>query len=134
MRITLMKSKLHRATVTQADLHYEGSIAIDSELCEAAHFYRNERVEIYNVSNGSRFATYVIYGKKGQICVNGAAARLVSPGDSIIIVSYGEFEEAEALQYEPRVVLLDQENRIKKVANRSGHVPLPDGNFEERLP
>jgi aspartate 1-decarboxylase len=123
MRITLMKSKIHRAMVTEADLHYEGSIAIDPALCEAAKFYPNERVEIYNVTNGNRFATYVIYGKEGQICVNGAAARLVSPDDQIIIVTYAEFEEAEALDYAPTVVLLDHQekkNGIKAIERTSG--------------
>jgi aspartate 1-decarboxylase len=120
MRLTLMKSKLHRATITEADLHYEGSIAIDSSLCEAARFYPNERVDIYNVTNGNRFSTYVIYGKKDQICVNGAAARLVSPGDQIIIVTYADFEEAEALKHEPTVVLLEKDNRIHSVHKSSG--------------
>lgn len=120
MKLTLMKSKLHRATVTEADLHYEGSIAIDPSLCEAARFYPNERVDIYNVTNGNRFTTYVIYGKKDQICVNGAAARLVSPGDQIIIVTYAEFEEKEALAHQPTVVLLAEKNRIHSVEKTSG--------------
>lgn len=123
MRLTLMKSKLHRATVTQADLLYEGSIAIDPELCEAARFYKNERVDIYNVNNGNRFTTYVIYGKPGQICVNGAAARLVSPGDSIIIVTYAEMEESEALTHQPTVVLLGPKNKITEVHSSSGRYP-----------
>jgi len=115
-----MKSKLHRATVTEADLHYEGSIAIDSALCEAARFYPNERVDIYNVTNGNRFSTYVIYGAKDQICVNGAAARLVSPGDQIIIATYADFDEAEAMKHEPTVVLLEKNNRIHSVHQSSG--------------
>lgn len=120
MRLTLMKSKLHRATVTEADLHYEGSIAIDPALCEAARFYPNERVDIYNVTNGNRFSTYVIYGQKDQICVNGAAARLVSPGDQIIVVTYAEFEEKEALAHQPTVVLLKEKNAIHSIERTSG--------------
>lgn len=125
MRITLMKSKLHRATVTEADLNYEGSISIDPELCEAARFFPNERVDIYNVSNGARFSTYVLYGKKGQIGVNGAAARLVHPGDQVIIVTYGDFEESEALQHQPTVVLLGKGNQVKETHRSSGrNVPV----------
>lgn len=123
MRITLMKSKIHRAIVTEADLHYEGSIAIDPLLCEAAQFYPNERVEIYNVTNGNRFATYVIYGKPGQICLNGAAARLASVDDQIIIVTYADFEEKDALDHAPTVVLVDhkeKKNAIKAVEKTSG--------------
>ena len=120
MRVTLMKSKLHRATVTEADLNYEGSIAIDPALCSAAKFMKNERVDIYNITTGARFSTYVIHGTPGQIGLNGAAARLAFPGDKIIIVSYADFEEAEALQYEPSVVLLDDQNQIKLKSNFSG--------------
>ncbi|MBX7123825.1 MAG: aspartate 1-decarboxylase [Opitutaceae bacterium] len=114
MRLTLLKSKLHRATVTAADLDYEGSIAIAPELRRAAGFLLNERVEIYNVTNGQRFATYVIAGRKrGDIMVNGAAARLVQPGDQVIIAAYAEFEEDEARRHKPVVVLLDKQNRPK---------------------
>jgi len=114
MMLTLMKSKLHRATVTGADLNYEGSIAIDPGLCDLADFKKFERVEIYNVNNGERFATYVIYGQPGEICLNGAAARLVHPGDEVIIVSYLQATEDEASNYQPRVILLDKENKPKK--------------------
>lgn len=110
MRITLLKSKLHRATVTGADIHYEGSIAIDTRLCEAARLVNFERVEIYNVNNGERFATYVIPGKKGEICLNGAAARLVHPGDHVIICAYAEIDESEAASHKPRIVILDEKN------------------------
>ena len=114
MRLTLLKSKLHRATVTAADLNYEGSVAIAPELRRAAGLLLHERVEIYNVNNGERFATYVIGGRKrGQIMVNGAAARLVQPGDEVIIVAYADFEPAEAARHEPVVVLLDKKNRPK---------------------
>jgi aspartate 1-decarboxylase len=123
MRLTLMKSKIHRAVVTEADLHYEGSIAIDPKLCELARFYPNERVDIYNITNGNRFSTYVIYGKPGQICINGAAARLVAPDDQVIIVTYADFEEKEALDHEPTVVLLThdkEKNEVKSVERSSG--------------
>lgn len=120
MRLTLMKSKLHRATVTQADLNYEGSISIDPALCEAARFYPNEKVDIYNINTGARFSTYVLFGQPGQIGLNGAAARLVTPGDKVIIVTYAEVEELEALKHEPTVVLLDDQNHIKLKSNVSG--------------
>jgi aspartate 1-decarboxylase len=112
MRITLLKSKLHSATVTGADLNYEGSIAIDPELCRMAGLQEFERVEIYNCHNGERFATYVILGsERGQIALNGAAARLVQPGDRVIIAAYADFTATEARKHEPTVVLLDRQNR-----------------------
>ena len=115
MRLTLLKSKLHRATVTAADLNYEGSIALAPELRRAAVLLLHERVEIYNCHNGARFATYVIGSRKrGEVMLNGAAARLVQPGDEIIIVSYAEFEPAEAARHEPIVVLLDKKNRPRR--------------------
>jgi aspartate 1-decarboxylase len=120
MRLTVMKSKLHRATVTQADLNYEGSISIDPKLCEAARFYPNEKVDIYNINTGGRFSTYVLYGQPGQIGLNGAAARMVAPGDKVIIVTYGEVEESEALKHQPTVVLLNDQNEIKLKTNTSG--------------
>jgi aspartate 1-decarboxylase len=115
MRLTRLKSKLHRATVTAADLNYEGSVAIAPELRRAAGLLLHERVEIYNVNNGERFATYVIGGRKrGEIMVNGAAARLVQPGDEVIIVAYADFEPEEAEKHQPVVVLLDKKNRPKR--------------------
>jgi aspartate 1-decarboxylase len=115
MRLTLLKSKLHRARVTAADLNYEGSIAIAPELRRAAGLLLHERVEIYNVTNGQRFATYVIGGtRRGEIMVNGAAARLVQPGDEVIIAAYAEFEPAEVEAHVPTVVLLDAKNRPKR--------------------
>ena len=113
MRLTMLKSKIHRATVTDADLNYEGSISIDPKLCDAAKLLEFERVEIYDCNNGNRFATYVIYGKDGEVCVNGAAARLVHHGDLVIIASYAEFEEDEAFRHKPSLVFLDAENRMK---------------------
>lgn len=114
MQITLMKGKIHRASVTEADLHYEGSISIDQTLLDAAGFLINERVEIYNFDTGARFATYVIPAPRGSgiIGLNGAAARLAMPGDKVIIVAYASLDEAEAKSFKPRVVLVDRENRI----------------------
>ena len=115
MRRTLMKSKLHRATVTGADLDYEGSIAIDPKLCEAADFVEHERVEIYNINNGARLATYVIRGAPGEICLNGAAARMAHRGDKVIIVSYAEYEDADCRSHKPTVVMLGDGNEMKEV-------------------
>lgn len=114
MQITMMKGKIHRASVTEADLHYEGSISIDEMLLDAAGVLINERVEIYNIDTGARFATYVITAPResGIIGLNGAAARLAMPGDKIIIVAYAFLDEAEAKSFRPRVVLVDRENRI----------------------
>lgn len=120
MQITMMKGKIHRASVTEADLHYEGSISIDRALLDAAGFLINERVEIYNVDTGARFATYVIEAPKGSgmIGLNGAAARLAMPGDKVIIVAYASFDEVEAKAFRPRVVRVDRENRIHRVESR----------------
>jgi aspartate 1-decarboxylase len=117
MRITMLKSKIHRATVTDADLNYEGSISIDPTLCEAARLIPFERVEIYNCNNGERFATYVIHGKPGEICLNGAAARRVHKGDLVIIASYAELEQAEAFEHKPQLVMVDPQNQIKRIHN-----------------
>lgn len=116
MRVTLLKSKLHRATVTDANLEYEGSISIDPELYKEAGMYLNEKVEIFNLNNGERFATYIINGSKGEICLNGAAARLVHKGDKVIIIAYGEVEESEAENWKPKVLLLDDDNNVKGTA------------------
>lgn len=120
MQITMMKGKIHRASVTEADLHYEGSISIDRALLDAAGLLINERVEIYNVDTGARFATYVIEAPKrsGMIGLNGAAARLAMPGDKVIIVAYASFDEVEAKAFRPRVVRVDRENRIHRVESR----------------
>jgi aspartate 1-decarboxylase len=115
MNLTLMKCKIHRATVTDADLTYEGSISIDKELIKASGLYINERVDIYNCHNGARFSTYVIEGKKGQICLNGAAARHVHKGDLVIIVAYASMSEEEALKFKPKVVFVDEKNRMKEI-------------------
>ncbi len=114
----MLKSKLHRATVTDADLHYEGSISIDENLMKAADILPYEKVSIYNVSNGERFTTYAIRGKRnsGVICLNGAAARKASKDDIIIIATYVTVDEADVKGWSPKCVLLDQRNRIKKVS------------------
>ena len=113
MRVTMLKSKIHRATVTDANLNYEGSVSIDPKLCEAARLAPFERVEIYNCNNGERFATYVIYGRPGEVCLNGAAARLVHAGDLVIIAAYADMDETEALTHKPRLVMVDGSNSIK---------------------
>jgi aspartate 1-decarboxylase len=112
---TMLKSKLHRATVTDADLNYEGSISIDEGLMEAADIISYEQVAIYNVSNGNRFTTYAIKGPRGSgvVCLNGAAARMVSKGDLIIIATYIQLEDGEAKNWSPTCILLDANNRIK---------------------
>ncbi len=115
MRKTLLKSKIHRATVTDANLNYEGSISIDPKLCDAARLQPFERVEIYNCNNGERFATYVILGNPGEICLNGAAARLVQPGDVVIIASYADYDEAECLSHRPALVYVGKENEIMEL-------------------
>ncbi|MCK1304140.1 aspartate 1-decarboxylase [Bradyrhizobium sp. 45] len=114
MQITLMKGKIHRASVTEADLHYEGSVSIDRALLNAAGFLINERVEIYNIDTGARFATYVIEAPTGSgiIGLNGAAARLAMPGDKVIIAAYASLDEADAKTFKPHVVLVDRDNRI----------------------
>jgi aspartate 1-decarboxylase len=115
----MMKSKLHRATVTEADINYEGSITIDERLMEAADMISYERVDIYDISNGERFSTYVIPGRRdsGIFCLNGAAARKVAVGDLIIVVSYAMVDEAEAVNWTPKKVFLDKDNHIKNSAN-----------------
>jgi aspartate 1-decarboxylase len=115
MQITVLKSKIHRATVTDADLDYQGSISIDPELCRAARLHPYERVDVYNCNNGERFSTYVIVGGPGEVCLNGAAARLVQPGDLVIIACYGQIDEGRADAYRPTLVYVDDDNRIREV-------------------
>lgn len=109
----MMKGKIHRATVTDADLGYEGSISLDPKLIKAAGFLIHEQVDIYNVNNGARFTTYVIEGKAGQVCLNGAAARHVQRGDLVIVVAYAQMTPEEAKKLVPGVVFVDAKNRIK---------------------
>ena len=127
MRRTLLKSKIHRATVTGADLDYVGSITVDPLLLDATDILVHERVEIYNITNGERLATYAIPGTPGagEICLNGAAAHKVTPGDLVIIASYAEFEEAEARAHVPTVVFVDRNNRISDVAPESAGASGP---------
>ena len=117
MHRQMLKSKIHRATVTDCDLHYAGSITIDSELMEAADLLPNELVHVLDVDNGSRFETYVIEGARGsgEIQANGAAARLVHRGDRVIIVAYGQYAEEELEHHAPRVVHVDTDNRVVRV-------------------
>lgn len=114
MRRTMCKSKIHRATVTDADLEYEGSITIDPLLLEAANIRLYEQVHVVDVNNGERFVTYAIEGRRGSgdVVVNGAAARLVQRGDTVIIFAYAEYDEAELADFEPQFVFVDADNRI----------------------
>lgn len=114
MQRTMCKGKIHRATVTQANLNYVGSITIDQDLLEAADIYPYEKVQVVNVTNGSRLETYTIAGARGSgvICLNGAAARLTSEGDIVIIISYGQYDEQEIRSLAPRLVFVDEQNHI----------------------
>lgn len=107
----MMKSKIHRATVTDAHLDYVGSISLDPDLMQRADILVGEQVQIVDIDNGARFETYAIEGQPGDVCLNGAAARLVHPGDKIIIITYADFDEAELLTYQPRVVHVDGHNQ-----------------------
>lgn len=118
MLLNMLKSKIHRAVVTDADLTYEGSISLDPALIKAAGLMEFEQVDIYNCNNGARFHTYVIVGKKGEVCLNGAAARHVQRGDVVIIACYAQMEEKEAKKYQPKVVFVDEKNKIKALKNK----------------
>ena len=124
MQRVMLKSKIHRATVTDCDLHYVGSITIDPELLEAADILEHEQVHVVDVDNGARFETYTIAGERGsgEMKVNGAAARLVHRGDTIIVISYGQYDEAELVNYEPRVVHVraGRELGVQVVEGRGG--------------
>jgi aspartate 1-decarboxylase len=117
MQITMLQGKIHRATVTDANLDYVGSITIDRKLLEAAGMRVGQKVDIVNVNNGERFSTYIIPGEAGkrEICLNGAAARKVHRGDKIIIIAYAQMEEEEADRFRPRIVILDDDNTIAQV-------------------
>jgi len=120
---TMMKSKLHRATVTEANLNYVGSITIDEDLMDAADLLENEKVQIVNNNNGARLETYVIKGSRGSgvICLNGAAARLVQPGDNVIIISYRFMTDEQAKEHVPTVVILDEHNKPVQLLNGEIH-------------
>ena len=122
---TMMTSKIHRATVTQADLHYVGSVTIDSDLLDAAGLLEGEQVTIVDIDNGARLVTYAIAGERGSgvIGINGAAAHLVHPGDLVIIIAYGMLSPEELTDYAPRVVFVDAANRIVELGDDAAHVP-----------
>lgn len=128
MTVTMLAGKIHRATVTQADLDYVGSITIDEDLLDAAHILEYQRVEIANLANGERFATYTIAGERGSgiICLNGAAAHCATPGDKIIIMAYAELEPAEAKAAKPAVVFVDNDNKPTRVTDYEKHGLLAD--------
>ncbi len=123
MFLTMFKSKIHRATVTEANLNYMGSITIDSELLKASDILVHERVQVVNLNNGSRLETYVIPGEanSGVVCLNGAAARLAQPGDRVIIISYAMMDRKQALEYTPTVVMVDEQNKIMEVRSEERH-------------
>ncbi|MGN0385301.1 MAG: aspartate 1-decarboxylase [Lachnospiraceae bacterium] len=130
MTIEMLKGKIHRATVVQAELDYVGSITVDQDLLEASGIYEYEKVQIVDINNGTRFETYTIAGERGSgmICLNGAAARCVSVGDKIIIMSYGSFTPEEAKEFHPTVVFVDDDNKIARITNYEKHGLLKDMN------
>jgi aspartate 1-decarboxylase len=131
MRRRMMKSKIHRATVTDANLHYVGSVTVDRDLMDAADLVEFEQVAVVDIDNGARLETYVIEGRRGSgdICLNGAAARLVSPGDKVILISYADYEQAELAAYRPAIVHVDTANGIVDEATATAlaalHTPAP---------
>lgn len=130
MFVNMLKGKIHRATVVQAELDYVGSITVDEELLEAAGIYEYEQVQIVDVNNGNRFETYTIAGERGSglICLNGAAARQVQVGDRIIIMAYAMMNEDEMKVNPPKVVFVDDNNKISKITNYEKHGSLKDMN------
>ncbi|WP_282783238.1 aspartate 1-decarboxylase [Nocardia sp. CC201C] len=126
---TMMKSKIHRATVTHADLHYVGSVTVDQDLLDAADLLEGEQVCIVDITNGARLETYVIAGERGSgvIGINGAAAHLVQPGDLVILIAYGMMDERELKSYEPRVVFVDDRNRQVELGSDPAHAPEGSG-------
>ncbi|MCG8924537.1 aspartate 1-decarboxylase [Lentzea sp. CC55] len=126
---TMLKSKIHRATVTQADLHYVGSVTVDEDLMEAADLLAGEQVAIVDVTNGARLETYVIPGERGTgvLGINGAAAHLVHPGDIVILIAYGQMDDAESRAYQPRVVFVDADNKVVDLGSDPAHAPEGSG-------
>lgn len=122
MNRQMLRAKIHRITVTERDVEYEGSLTLDRDLMDAADMRTFERIEVYDVDNGARFATYLIEGERGSgaCCVNGAAARLVEPGHKLILATYGEIAEERSREHRPRVVLVDERNRITAVKDHEG--------------
>ena len=135
MQRTMCKGKIHRATVTQANLNYIGSITIDQDLLEASDIYPYEKVQVVNVTNGSRLETYAIAGARGSgvICLNGAAARLTAEGDIVIIISYGQYDEREIRALEPHVVFVDADNHITETKHVLLSEMLPEAYAEAEL-
>ena len=134
MRRRMLKSKIHRARVTDADLNYVGSVSIDPQLLEMADILVGEQVQIVDIDNGARFETYAILGQPGEVCLNGAAARLVHPGDRVIIISYADYDNEELKDYAPRVVHVDDLNRpvSEHVARELIGGPLAVATSEDR--
>lgn len=120
MNIYLLKSKIHRVTTTHSELHYEGSCAIDENLLDAAGILEYEQIHIWNINNGERFITYAIKGERGSgiISVNGSAARRAAPGDLLIIAAFAQFNEQESTQHNPKLVYVNEQNRITKIGNQ----------------
>lgn len=125
MQRLMLQSKIHRATVTQADLHYVGSLTIDRDLMDAADLLAGQQVDVVDVDNGHRLTTYAIEGARGTgvLCINGAAARLISPGDLVIVIAYALMDDVEARTRQPRVVFVDKDNSIIEVGHDGGDVP-----------
>ncbi|WP_446899712.1 aspartate 1-decarboxylase [Clostridium sp. LBM24168] len=123
MQLSILKSKIHRATVTEANLNYVGSITIDKRLMESANILEYEKIQVVNINNGSRMETYVIAGKKDSktICLNGAAARYVQPGDKVILMTYCQMDEDEARNYNPTVVFVDGDNSIMEIMDHENY-------------
>lgn len=136
MQRTMLHSKIHRATVTQADLHYVGSCTIDADLMDAADLLEGQQIDIVDIDNGARLTTYAITGERGSgvISINGAAAHLVHPGDLVIIIAYAQMDDAEARAYKPRVVFVDAENRKLTEGTDPADVPEGSGLKNPRVP
>ncbi len=133
---TMMKSKIHRGTVTQADLHYVGSVTVDQDLMVAADLLEGEQVAVVDITNGVRLETYVIPGERGSgvLGINGAAAHLVHPGDLVILISYAQLDEEEVAAYHPRIVFVDQHNRVAELGSDPGHAPPGSGLLSGATP
>ena len=128
MTLTMLKSKIHRATVTQAELDYVGSITVDADLLKSAGILEYEKVLVVDITNGSRLETYTIAGERGSgiICLNGAAAKLIDAGDTVIIMAFAAMDEKEAKEFKPTVVFVDEDNKIKSINNYEMHGALAD--------
>ncbi|MBM6399959.1 aspartate 1-decarboxylase [Phycicoccus sonneratiae] len=136
MQRFMLHGKIHRATVTAADLHYVGSLTLDRDLMDAADLLVGQQVDVVDVDNGQRFTTYVIEGERGSgvVCVNGAAARLVAPGDTVIVIAYAAMDDAEARAFAPHVVFVDEANRVVSVGGDPGEAPDGSGLSTSAVP